>query len=375
MQKLAPILALMAFAACQPKPAKNTGTADSTQVNEAAADVHGISGMPNRFYKQFKGTIAGQPVTLQLIRAGDNNISGYYVYDKVGEPIRLYSQQDTSYSLVLLEEDFSGESKKKLAGKLDNGAYTGNWTDGTKLYPFSLKEDNNGIIELKLIVLEDTARLRPSDPESASATSLVQVLWPVGGAPEQTLQMIRDTITKLEKGRFTDGETYAKAIVGSFAASSMEGLKEMDTIRDMGSAMKSWSSQQVTDVVWNKYPYLVLENMYWEYTGGAHGNGGSMFTFFDLAKNKTLTPADVFKPGYEAAVGKALEKALRKKYDIPANEGLDNVLFGKTIAPNDNFYMTDKYVVFSYTPYEIAAYAVGQITLAVPLSEISTVLK
>ncbi len=367
-------MGLLIAAACQPQTSSNNG--DSSQVSETAVDVHGVSNMPTRFYKQFKGTIAGQPVTMQLIRSSANDISGYYVYDKIGEPIKLYSKQDTTGYLVLIEENYSGESENELKGKLESGAYAGNWTSGTKTYPFSLKEDNTGIIEFKLVVMSDTTKLRPNDPKSPSSSSEVSVLWPIGGAPEETLQMIRDTITKSEKKRFTDAEAYARTLLNSFNDAYMGDLKDVDTTETgMPSAALQWWSQNNMDVVWNRYPYLVLENSYYEFTGGAHGNGGSMYTFFDLAKNKSIKPGDVFKPGYESVVGKALEKAFRKKYGVGDNEELDKgLLFDKTIKPNDNFYMTDKYVVFSYTPYEIAAYAAGQITLAIPVEEIKSVL-
>ncbi|WP_404980203.1 RsiV family protein [Chitinophaga pollutisoli] len=43
--------------------------------------------------------------------------------------------------------------------------------------------------------------------------------------------------------------------------------------------------------------------------------------------------------------------------------------------PNDNFYLTNKGAVFSFVPYEIAAYAAGQITLFVPWNEIRSVVQ
>lgn len=372
MRKLLPILALLGIAACQPKASNNHN--DSTSVTETPAGVLGVKNAPNRFYKQFKGTVAGKPATLQLIRSAKNNFSGYYVYDSIGEPIRLFSRQDTTGFLILLEEDPMGDAEKMLKGKLVGDTYAGEWTGNGKSYPFSLKEDNSGIIEMQLITAGDTVRVRNDDPESASATSTVEILWPVGGAPEQTLQMIRDSLTQPSKQRFTKGEEYARSVASEFTASSIGDLKDVDTTYAR-AATNHWDAHVSDVVVWNKYPLLAVEQSYYEYTGGAHGNGGSRYTVFDLSKNKALTLGDVFKPGYEAVVSKALEKSVRKKYNIKPEEGLDAVLFDKTIKPNDNFYLTDKYITFSYTPYEIAAYAAGQISLAIPLSELTAVLK
>lgn len=374
MRKLLPLLGLLAFAACQPKT--GTNNSDTTQT-AATDDVHGVQNMPQHFYKQLKGTVAGKPVTMHLLRSGANNISGYYVYDNEGQPIKLYNQQDTTGYLVLLEEGMQDDGGNQLKGKLENGLFTGSWTNGQKTYPFSLEEDKTGGIQFEMIVLSDTSRLHPGDPKTPFAASDVTVLWPTAGAPPATIKMIRDSITSHNGETFTDGKAYATSLLHNFAEENLEEMKDIDTTLERGPGFTQWWSQLTMNVVWNKYPYLVLENFYYEYTGGAHGNGGSLFTCFDLSRNRALRPGDVFKPGYKAVLSKALERAYRKKYNVKDNEQLDEAgyLFNKTIEPNDNFYLTDKAVVFSYTPYEIAAYAAGQINLAVPLADIKEVLK
>ena len=52
----------------------------------------------------------------------------------------------------------------------------------------------------------------------------------------------------------------------------------------------------------------------------------------------------------------------------------DAGLSDNKIKANDNFYVTTKGIGFSYSPYEIAAYAVGEINIFIPFSELSDCL-
>jgi len=84
---------------------------------------------------------------------------------------------------------------------------------------------------------------------------------------------------------------------------------------------------------------------------------------------------DVFKPGFEATLDAALEKSLRKKFGLAAKAPLTELLFEESFSYTDNFCLTGKGILFNYPPYEIAAYAVGEIKLFVPFSDVKSVLQ
>ena len=84
---------------------------------------------------------------------------------------------------------------------------------------------------------------------------------------------------------------------------------------------------------------------------------------------------DVFKPDYQKTVSTALEKALRKKYSLNPKEDLRQFLFDEKIEATNNFAVTRKGILFNYPPYEIAAYAMGEIQLYVSFDELKAVLK
>jgi hypothetical protein len=56
------------------------------------------------------------------------------------------------------------------------------------------------------------------------------------------------------------------------------------------------------------------------------------------------------------------------------NEPLSNALFENSIEPTNNFCITKKGILFLYNPYEIAAYAMGEIELFIPFEELKTVV-
>jgi len=119
--------------------------------------------------------------------------------------------------------------------------------------------------------------------------------------------------------------------------------------------------------------YLSIEYTWASYMGGAHDNYGFMEKVFDLNSKKQLVLSDI-----TSMPKSKLEKLLMKNIDkIPTGtengEGSvkvsDGLLFDK-VTVNDNFYFDDKNLYFHYSPYEIAAFAAGDITIPVSWKEL-----
>jgi hypothetical protein len=97
---------------------------------------------------------------------------------------------------------------------------------------------------------------------------------------------------------------------------------------------------------------------------------------YDLQKNKILKLEDVFEGDYKMALRAQLENAYRKAYKVPNHVKLpEGYLLTDHIDPTDNFILTDKGILFGYSPYEIAAYAMGQVNLFVPFEEIKSIVQ
>jgi hypothetical protein len=129
------------------------------------------------------------------------------------------------------------------------------------------------------------------------------------------------------------------------------------------------------DIVSNANNLLTLGFRDYAYTGGAHGNYGTRLTTYDLKNKKVMRLDDVLKPNYQKVLNTALNRSARRLFKLKPNESLAGNLFDAEIQANDNFAISPKGILFNYTPYEIAAYAAGEIQLFVPFDEIKTVVK
>lgn len=355
--------ALLTLAACQSAPKKD-GNADSTAVPASTE-------LPATWAKRFKGTLAGQNITLLLQKAGQNDFRGWYAYDSHGEPIALrpfYGEKRTDDS-VIVNEGYT-ETDGIFRGTVSaDGHFKGKWVNVKNTFDFDLAENNDSAVIFSVIAYADSTRLQADKPNSPVATASTYTVWPTGGG-ESVVAFLQKTLGP----GVPQGSTPASLLkngVDTFFTNYKSNAKDFDST-SMGPSW-NWSTESGTVVAWNQWPLLAIEDWTYEFTGGAHGNGGSNFSAYDLAKQKKLTLADVFKPNYKPVVSAALGKSYLKKYQVKSLE--EAGLFVKKIEPNDNFFLTSHGVVFSYTPYEIAAYAMGQITLFVPWADIKTVVQ
>lgn len=357
--------ALVCMAACQPKPPKQA------QQQETSQDSTWKATTPANYYWLLKGTIAGQPVTMHLIRSGHGTYSGWYCYNKIGDPIALYHTPEDSSAPIVLSEYTDPDMNSFFRGRLNpDGHFTGIWQNGPREFEFDLQEDTAAAIQFEVFSFSDSISLFANTSHSPIGMASASIVWPVGGADDAALQVIRGTLAPAGK----DPQLAVREPVDTFLRDYKGNRDDVDT-SNMGMSW-SWSAQTTARVVWNQYPLLAIEKFDYAFTGGAHGNYGSHFIAIDVAKKKVLTAGDIFQGNWKQPVGQALEKAFRKKYKVPAADPLNKgFLFSKHIVPNDNFFITDKGVVFSYTPYEIASYAMGQITLFVPFSELKGIVK
>lgn len=130
-------------------------------------------------------------------------------------------------------------------------------------------------------------------------------------------------------------------------------------------------------IVITEYPDFVnLEMGNWTYTGGAHGNGFTIYTMIDRKTGAILHLSDFITDLNAFQV--IAEREFRKDNEIKENDNLLDLGFwfeeGK-FQCNENFYFVDNEMVFFYNSYEIAPYSSGQITFSISLSDLKDLLK
>ena len=115
---------------------------------------------------------------------------------------------------------------------------------------------------------------------------------------------------------------------------------------------------------------------YGDYEGGAHGSYSIIYTNIDLNELVTISEEDLFVPDYYRRLTDKIVKSLMKQYDVDNPDSLlSNGFFTiEDIVPNNNFWLSDDGINYSYNQYEIAPFSMGVIDVLVPYSELGDII-
>ena len=111
--------------------------------------------------------------------------------------------------------------------------------------------------------------------------------------------------------------------------------------------------------------YIALVDYFSEYSGGAiHHQWGEVAYVFSLSTGKQISQEDILDDigAHRYLVACKLYSLLKKSLGED-NDSDDANVMGML---NDNFYFTDKELIYMYVPYEVAYYAAGEPTLSIP---------
>ena len=344
------------------------------------------------FYKHFKGTVDTFAVTMDLVQIKNQspefdlyNYRGHYYYDKYQEPIAFYGELDSMGNIVLHESNLQ-QKDIFFVGKMDaNGSFSGTWQDTSRQrkLPFTLKETfADGVISMDFHDFHDSLKLWKNSVKSPMAEFDMLCLLPSKSVDAGIATFLKDKIFMSFKGDSLEKsyanisvENLRNAIRDTFFASYLDMLaqEKPDSTVEV-PAMLNYAESNAMSIVFNEKGLLSVGFGTYEYTGGAHGNHATSLVTYDLMQKKALTLKDVFLPKYEKTINKALANAARRQFNMKPNEPLSNNLFDNSIESTNNFCITPKGILFLYNPYEIAAYAYGEIELFIPFEEIKSVV-
>ena len=112
--------------------------------------------------------------------------------------------------------------------------------------------------------------------------------------------------------------------------------------------------------------YIALTGYFSEYNGGAiHHQWGEVAYVFSLSTGKQISQDDVLDNigAHRYLVASKLYELLKKNLGYDSDE----LFVGNVMQMlNDNFYFTDKELIYMYEPYEVACYAAGEPLLSLP---------
>ncbi|MBK1895849.1 RsiV family protein [Chryseobacterium paridis] len=124
--------------------------------------------------------------------------------------------------------------------------------------------------------------------------------------------------------------------------------------------------------------YMHIEYVSSAYQGGAHDNYGFAERVFDLKNNKKLELEEITtmpKKQIEGILKKNINKVHSGTMDEKGEVKNSDMLLVDVIPATNNFYFDDKNLYFHYSPYEIAAFAAGDITIPVSWEDLKGTLK
>jgi len=380
--KLSYIMALMMTGAILAGCSNENAQKDA---HTASAPAYTDTVLPEKCYKRLEGTIAGQPIVLHLQRAG-SRFNAMYYYTSQGRWITLDYLKDSSnsnrfsfYEYTSGNPDLNSSDVKnaRLSFTYSNGSITGQWISGdnAKNYDFTLKETYpEGAYRFTTIYLADSVIGFDSKPDGPKGNISEFFVLPEGNdAAALWLQTEIKKILYLDSaGKGMSIEEAIRKSNKAYLASYKNDIKAMENEEFM--ATLNYESMQEVSVRYNERGYVILESLSYDYSGGAHGNYGSALYCLDAASKRRLALQDVIAAD-SSQLRTLLEKNFRAQIRLAASRPLTEYLFENRLMPNDNFYFTNKGIGFLYNPYEIAAYALGQINVFIPYTELKQYIR
>jgi len=152
--------------------------------------------------------------------------------------------------------------------------------------------------------------------------------------------------------------------------------ENQDWITEVTRAQK-WYSNSSMNLKSNINGYMHIQYETNAYIGGAHDEYGYSERVFDLKNNKKLELKDITSMpsgAIEAILMKNINTIKSGTTDENGEVKNSEMLLVDKIPVSDNFYFDDKNLYFHYSPYEIAAFAAGDITIPVSWEELKGTL-
>lgn len=331
------------------------------------------------WYKTLKGNINGKPVTMHLHKAA-HHYFGYY-YDDTIQQLISFSGEDTTQAgkVRLMAHSSQSDFTEFFSLSIANGKIAGTWQPGENqpVQPFAAKEARLPVA-FTYVFTEGSLKLRPRMEGSPRATFEAGVVWPGGNSNRDNFLkgVIRQTAPGTGKNDEPIGQSFLREKKAFFNSYLSEHKNAKDAENKEAFAPYSLEQMDRTAIAFYEGNLLTLSAFNYAYTGGAHGNYGTSFIPVDLVHNKQLMLSDVINEKGKKALKPLLEKHFRKQFQLKPSESLEaGGLFKNEIEPTDNFYLTSKGIGFNYVPYEIGPYAMGEVLIFIPFTELQSFLQ
>ncbi|MFK7983129.1 MAG: DUF3298 domain-containing protein [Saprospiraceae bacterium] len=198
-------------------------------------------------------------------------------------------------------------------------------------------------------------------------TAVVQYVEVKGNQPIAH-QGINNNIERITKGNASTIE----ASLDSFIIAAKGFFEEFPDV----SAGYGLEIEQ--SVLLNTPTLLTIEAFNYAFTGGAHGNYGTIYYNFDATTGAIITLNDILIDKYEVQLKAIAEPIFKANY---LEAGMTNYSDAGFYFESDVFKLTENFAItkeglkFLYNPYEVAPYALGQQEIMIPYTALIGLIK
>ncbi|MGB3180886.1 MAG: DUF3298 domain-containing protein [Cyclobacteriaceae bacterium] len=169
--------------------------------------------------------------------------------------------------------------------------------------------------------------------------------------------IVRDSISAMVRQYIFEGDSDGQ-FFSKYKPTPLDSLD--DSYRDIPTS--KWDIDNQISIEHNTTQLITVKYQTYQYTGGAHGNGSSVFFNLDPATGQAYELADFLeKPAYRDSLNAIAEQTFRKKYEL-GNQSLKSAGYwfqNNDFKLNDNFTITEEGLNFLFNAYEITSYAAG----------------
>lgn len=247
-------------------------------------------------------------------------------------------------------------------------------------------QQDNEITYDSIIVAKHIPLLESNDTTLPYSEVNIRFKYPVKFRNQEDLTRLQQIFTDTFFNDSINGSLTPLEAMGKYLDAytteykTLAGMYNDDKARLPANEIPAWYWYQLNNtnkILFQNDSLLSYAVEYSDYTGGAHGSYRVSYFNVDLKSLSSLSEEDLFKPGYKKELTGIVLRQLMKENNVTSADSLiDKGFFDiKDIVPNNNFWLDDKGLHYSFNQYEIAPYAMGIIDVSIPYDELSSILK
>ena len=274
-------------------------------------------------------------------------------------------------------------NKRTIATILMTVLFFGLFITGCKQKNVSVT-DNENVIKFDSIVINERYYLL-GDTTNPYCTLESSFIFPSEYKDMEILKMLNIHFISSLFGEDSIFSTPEEA-VNNYVQQYITDYKELENdfvseveITGIKPSQESWYAyyeSSSNEIIYNKNDILSYTVSIEYYTGGAHGGHGYNNHVINLKTGDKIEEQDIFINDYHDRLAKIIVDIITSDYNLTDPEELEGMGFFniQEIYPNNNFYINEDGITYTFNEYEIAAYFVGKIDVVIPFDKIDSLI-